>query len=412
MAPLAAAQVFKMPAMSPTMTEGGIVSWKYKSGDEFSAGDVLLEVETDKATIDVEAQDDGVMWEILVKEGESGIPVGKPIAFLAEPGDDLGSLEKPPIDEGETGAKEAQQAEQQKEQPKDVEKSRQSHAPKAASQDAPSNATPKSAGKESNSQQPSDGSVTTKADASQKLTPAVEVFLHRHDISPQEAFDKIPASGPKGRLLLGDVLAYVGEIKASAVTKIALYIKSKEHLDLSNIKVAAPAKKEPPASKPAEKPKPSNVLRIEFTSELREDVTKERFQLKFERALHAAKKQTYGIRFPNYARLPISLGLYEDDIFDDLLVAPVSKDRFSVSNIGYKFLGESLSRPRASDAFDELLGLAPKPAIGAEPAGSLTAVVSFQVTFDEKLSDSRQFVDFFQDALLSQIPAKLLVVKE
>lgn len=53
--------------MSPTMTEGGIASWKFKPGEAFSAGDVLLEIETDKATIDVEAQDDGVMGKILVR---------------------------------------------------------------------------------------------------------------------------------------------------------------------------------------------------------------------------------------------------------------------------------------------------------------------------------------------------------
>ena len=53
--------------MSPTMTEGGITSWKKQEGEKFSAGDVLLEVETDKATIDVEAQDDGVMGKIVVR---------------------------------------------------------------------------------------------------------------------------------------------------------------------------------------------------------------------------------------------------------------------------------------------------------------------------------------------------------
>lgn len=55
-----------MPAMSPTMTEGGIASWKKKEGESFSAGDVLVEIETDKATIDVEAQDDGVLAKIIV----------------------------------------------------------------------------------------------------------------------------------------------------------------------------------------------------------------------------------------------------------------------------------------------------------------------------------------------------------
>jgi len=76
---------FQMPAMSPTMTEGGIASWKKKEGEAFGAGDVLLEIvsfvfwavellfihflfiqETDKATIDVEAQEDGIMGKILV----------------------------------------------------------------------------------------------------------------------------------------------------------------------------------------------------------------------------------------------------------------------------------------------------------------------------------------------------------
>lgn len=52
--------------MSPTMTEGGIASWKKQEGDTFAAGDVLLEIETDKATIDVEAQDDGVVGKIIV----------------------------------------------------------------------------------------------------------------------------------------------------------------------------------------------------------------------------------------------------------------------------------------------------------------------------------------------------------
>lgn len=58
-----------MPAMSPTMTEGGIASWKKQEGDSFTAGDVLVEIETDKATIDVEAQDDGVLVKIIVSLG-------------------------------------------------------------------------------------------------------------------------------------------------------------------------------------------------------------------------------------------------------------------------------------------------------------------------------------------------------
>lgn len=77
------------------MTEGGIANWKKSEGDTFAAGDVLLEIETDKATIDVEAQDDGVMGKILTKAGENKVPVGQVIAILAEEGDDLAAIEVP-----------------------------------------------------------------------------------------------------------------------------------------------------------------------------------------------------------------------------------------------------------------------------------------------------------------------------
>jgi pyruvate dehydrogenase E2 component (dihydrolipoamide acetyltransferase) len=78
-----------MPAMSPTMTEGGIAEWKKKEGDSFSAGDVLVEIETDKATIDVEAQEDGILAKIISQDGAKGVQVGATIAVLAEEGDDL-----------------------------------------------------------------------------------------------------------------------------------------------------------------------------------------------------------------------------------------------------------------------------------------------------------------------------------
>ncbi|EPT03962.1 hypothetical protein FOMPIDRAFT_1022106 [Fomitopsis schrenkii] len=85
---------FGMPAMSPTMTEGGIASWKKKEGESFTAGDVILEIETDKATIDVEAQDDGIVAKIIAQDGAKNIAVGVPIAIFAEEGDDLSAADK------------------------------------------------------------------------------------------------------------------------------------------------------------------------------------------------------------------------------------------------------------------------------------------------------------------------------
>lgn len=71
------------------MTEGGIASWKKAEGETFTAGDVLLEIETDKATIDVEAQDDGILAKIIAPDGSKNVAVGSPIAIMAEEGDDL-----------------------------------------------------------------------------------------------------------------------------------------------------------------------------------------------------------------------------------------------------------------------------------------------------------------------------------
>ena len=77
-----------MPTVAPSMTEGNIVRWAKKEGDPVRQGEVLLEVETDKAVIEVEAQHDGVLGRILVAEGTNGVKVDTPIALLAGKGED------------------------------------------------------------------------------------------------------------------------------------------------------------------------------------------------------------------------------------------------------------------------------------------------------------------------------------
>ncbi|MGP1395485.1 MAG: pyruvate dehydrogenase complex E1 component subunit beta [Inquilinaceae bacterium] len=83
-----------MPALSPTMTEGTLARWVKKPGDEVSAGDVIAEIETDKATMEVEAVDEGTLGRILVEEGTEGVPVNTPIATLLEDGEDEAAAEK------------------------------------------------------------------------------------------------------------------------------------------------------------------------------------------------------------------------------------------------------------------------------------------------------------------------------
>ena len=71
-----------MPALSPTMEEGKLVKWLVREGDSVRAGDVIAEIETDKATMEVEAAEDGKLGTILVAEGSEHVPVNRPIALL------------------------------------------------------------------------------------------------------------------------------------------------------------------------------------------------------------------------------------------------------------------------------------------------------------------------------------------
>ncbi len=88
-----------MPALSPTMTEGNLANWLVKEGDKVEAGDVIAEIETDKATMEVEAVDEGTIGKILISEGTEGVAVNTAIAVLLEEGesaDDIGDVSAEP----------------------------------------------------------------------------------------------------------------------------------------------------------------------------------------------------------------------------------------------------------------------------------------------------------------------------
>ncbi len=99
-----------MPALSPTMTEGKLARWLKKVGDEVKAGDVIAEIETDKATMEVEAVDEGKLASILVNEGTEGVPVNTPIAVLAANGEDVSAAPPPPAREARALPKGAAEA--------------------------------------------------------------------------------------------------------------------------------------------------------------------------------------------------------------------------------------------------------------------------------------------------------------
>ncbi|KAH9082120.1 2-oxoacid dehydrogenases acyltransferase-domain-containing protein [Lactarius deliciosus] len=160
-----------MPAMSPTMTEGGISSWKKAEGESFSSGDVLLEIETDKATIDVEAQEDGILAKIVV------LPVGSTIAVLAEEGDDLSGA-------AELAASASEEA---------------PSAPKEKAPEPPATPAPSS-------------------EASPSTTSAKPELRWKRGIP----LSKVKGSGPEGRIIREDVEKYKPELASStAATCVA-----------------------------------------------------------------------------------------------------------------------------------------------------------------------------------------------
>jgi len=168
------------------MTEGGIASWKKKEGESFTAGDVLLEIETDKATMDVEAQDDGVVGKIIVGDGSKAVPVGKLIALLAEDGDDISNLEIPAEDSAAV--------------------------PNAESTSAESSPPPKT---EAAIPQPTHTQSASPGHAFHPhsklpLFPSVMNLLQDHNLSEDVDSLRIKGTGIRGMLTKGDVLAYLG----------------------------------------------------------------------------------------------------------------------------------------------------------------------------------------------------------
>lgn len=207
-----------MPALSPTMERGNLGNWKVQEGDSFNAGDVLLEVvcvflmqETDKAMMDVEANDDGVMAKIVVPSGSKDVDVNKLIAFLAEEGDDLSNLELPDV--------------------------------KASSESATSTKSPEASQtqtEQSRSSEVLDQPSGTKH-VSFKRTPLPSVLRLAHQYGIEHPEQDIKGTGIHGLLTKGDVLAYLGKAKSPFGTS------SGKHTRITDL--GAPAFHDTPAKK-------------------------------------------------------------------------------------------------------------------------------------------------------------------
>lgn len=383
-----AASKFAMPAMSPTMDKGGIVDWKVKEGEAFSSGDVLLEVETDKAQIDVEAQDDGIMAKILVQNGAKDIPVGQTIAFLAEPEDDVSKLEFPEPD-----------VEQPKKQAETAEAPKKSNEPEKKVDDAKPS-TSSTSGNGAGQQSHSGGSVSVTADPKQTLFPSVAGLLSANNITPEEAFKQIKATGPNGRLLKGDVLSFLGKIPKEAPESIAKYFKSGEALDLSNIKATPIAKEEPekPAGEAAAKPSTPEPKILKQSFDLSpiirlrtESLGKVKPFTVYEYVNEAAEKaQAYALQ-----RHAVKSDHY-DDLFEDIVSIPSNIERFQISlKINYQeSKAAAAAKPAGKPSIFDLLTevQATNADTNTEPE---VPSVDVELLINEKVADAEEKAGLF-----------------
>jgi pyruvate dehydrogenase E2 component (dihydrolipoamide acetyltransferase) len=181
----------KMPALSPTMEEGTLAKWLVKEGDKVASGDILAEIETDKATMEFEAVDEGTVAKILVPEGSEGVKVGAPIAILAGEGEDA-SKAAAAAPKADTAAPPPPKA-----------------APEPKADATPKTAPPPQAPVETPAAPPqaarAEGERVKASPLARRLAQAQNIDLN-----------SIQGSGPGGRIVRADIDAAVGKAPAAA----------------------------------------------------------------------------------------------------------------------------------------------------------------------------------------------------
>lgn len=202
-------QIINMPALSPTMTAGNIGTWKKREGDQINPGDVLVEIETDKATMDFECQEEGFLAKILVPEGTKEWEVGRPLAVMVEDKKDVAAFKDFKVEE------------EQKEVPTAPAEGKAIQPPSKPATSTPSPAV------SAPTSQPSPS--TEKIIAS----PVAKYLAKDHGVD----LAKITGSGPNQRILKHDVLEAI-ETKQASPSSHAVAFSGQAYVDipLSNMR--------------------------------------------------------------------------------------------------------------------------------------------------------------------------------
>ncbi len=210
----------QMPKLSDTMTEGTLVAWKKKKGDQVSAGEVLAEIETDKATMEWESPEDGTLAEIYVQEGGK-VNVGDRIAFIG------GEDEEAPNEEEKEKVKEEKQEKPKAKEEKKEEKPKKTEPPKEGTpiteEKEEKKAAPPKAEKKAEHEKPAPKIEKTE-EARVKASPVARRIAAEFGVD----LSSVQGTGPEGRVTETDVRAAAKSKSATPATKVPAAVKAGE----------------------------------------------------------------------------------------------------------------------------------------------------------------------------------------
>ena len=355
----------KMPALSPTMEEGTLAKWLVKPGDKVEAGDIMAEIETDKATMEFEAVDEGTIASIAVDEGSEGVKVGTVIAMLAEEGEDLDeAAAAAPDGDGEVPEPTSADAGSDKESAVPAKVG-------AANEAAQQKATPASAGVTNGAKAP----AAPKDDSGERIIASP---LARR-IAEQKGIDlaSVTGSGPRGRIVKADV-------EGAETGKAAAPAKQDATAEMAEPRVPSKTPAESEYGAPYEEEKLTNVRKV------------------IARRLTESKQQV-----PHYylavdvrldalldLRKQLNAGLEADGVklsVNDLLIKALARALMRVPQCNVSFQGDTLHRYTRADvsvAVAAPTGLI-TPIITEADTKGLAAISKQMKTLAEKARDGK-----------------------
>ena len=191
-----------MPALSPTMTSGNIGTWQKKPGDSLGPGDVLVEIETDKAQMDFEFQEEGVLAKILKDSGEKDVAVGNPIAVMVEEAGDVSAFEEFTVEDA--GGDKAAEAKKQDKQGGQQEAALASEPPQSDSGTAPAAESAKEEAPKGQESESSGERLQSSLEREPNVAPAAKKLALEKGVP----IGQIKGSGPGGRITKQDIEKY------------------------------------------------------------------------------------------------------------------------------------------------------------------------------------------------------------